>query len=589
MSLKSEVVTGGAPIKSQLYTQFHLAAVAFSHPPSPWSIKQCTCEGKQLPEKPTQQSQHIRLFYTEPSYYDYTRGSFLIKENRFSETQGWYAPSDGLVADDAVAGSAVAAIGWWHSSEDGLSFNDTWETRIYYVNTSGNIRERINYSYFDPTPKDDFDSELPKPEDLVPPTPGWKLTSLDNELSEVADAVNDFPVVTPHPSTKLAAVRTNAGEVYIFYQDSDLAIRVLVLVPGKGWVQQGTDAVGPGEARPGTSLAAVAGGWSEVRLFYVTLENTLGESYAHDGIQWARSNLPLYKIVPTAMLAAVAWNYATPFFQIRVYATGGKAEVDEYAFSRNSESWSPVEQSASDSQMANLIAACHPVSAVAAAMVGDGCSTKVYFHPRRFVAEWDSCSKVTFPSPITTVSERFKERREVEHDARVKIAENEERLRKEEEERLRREEEERLRREEEERLRKEEEERVKREEEERLKREEEERLRREEEERIRKEEEEKRLKQEEEERLRQEEAEKKKQQETSQDGLPVLSAEDLELKETLRGKSNGEWVELPKGPLLAKMMKMTKCRQGYAWMKTRKGWECAGGSHELTNEQFEAL
>ncbi|KAI0806520.1 hypothetical protein GGR55DRAFT_696944 [Xylaria sp. FL0064] len=558
MSLKSEEATGGT--KSQVYTQYHLAAIAFSHPPSPWSIKQCTCEGKQLPEKPTQKSQHIRLFYTEPSYYDYTRGSFLIKENRFSETQGWYAPSDGLVADDAAAGSAVAAIGWWHSSEDGLTLHDPWQTRVYYVNKDGNIRERVNHSYFDPTPKDDFDSELPKPEELVPPTPGWKLTS------------SAFPIVTPHPLTKLAAVRTGAGEVYIFYQDNDLAIRALVSAPGKGWVQQQTDVVGPGEARPGTSLAVVAGGWSEARLFYVTSQNTLGESYAHDGVQWTRSKLPLYNVLPTAMLAAVAWNYATPFFQIRVYATGGKAEVDEFSFSRNSGSWSPVEQSASDSQTANLIAVIHPVSAVAATMVGDGCSTKVYFHPRRFVAEWDSCTRVTFPSPITTVSERFKEKRKIEHETRVKIAENEERLRKEEEERLRREEEER----------------VKREEEERLKREEEEKLRREEAERIKREEE-KRLKQEEEERLRREEAEKRKQQESSQHNLPVLAAEDLEMKEKIRGKTVGERVELPSGPLLTKIMKMTNCRQGYAWTKTRKGWQCAGGAHELTNEQFEAL
>lgn len=131
MSLKSpDEIINAAPITPQVFTQFHLGAVAFSHPPTPWSIKQCTCEGIDLPDKPAKQSQHIRIYYAEPSYYDYTHGCFLIKENRFTDAQGWHAPSDGLVADDAVAGCPVAVIGWWHSSEDGLSFEDRWEVSI---------------------------------------------------------------------------------------------------------------------------------------------------------------------------------------------------------------------------------------------------------------------------------------------------------------------------------------------------------------------------------------------------------------------------------------------------------------------------
>ncbi|RYC59104.1 hypothetical protein CHU98_g7096 [Xylaria longipes] len=517
MSLKPSVdISDGAPITPQLSAQFHLAAVAFSHPPSPWSIKQCACEGKQLPGKPAPQSQHIRIYYAEPSYYDYTPGCFLIKENRFSDAQGWHAPSDGLVADDAAAGSAVAAIGWWHSSEDGLSFKDPWE--------------------------------LPKPEELVPPIPGWRLTPLVDKGLE--RTVNSFPVVTPLPATKLTAVRTDKGEIYLFYQDNDLSIKVLVSVSGKGWVQE-TEAVGPGLVRPGTPLTTIAGGWSEVRLFYVTPQNTLGEVYGCDSIQWIQTKLPIYNVMPTAMLSAVGWNYATPFFQVRVYVTGGKDEIQEYSFSRNTASWSPAEQSDSGLKTDNLSTATYPISAVAAVMVGDGCSTKVYFHPRRFVAEWDSCTRATFPGTITTVSERFKTRREIEQATRVKIAEDEERKRREEEERRRREEEERKRREEEERIQQ--------------------------------------KKREQEEEQRRIDEKKRLEEESRRNNLPVLSAKDLQFKETLNGKDVGDKVQIPKGAVLEKIRKLTRCQMGYEWVKYDDGWRCASGQHHLTNEQFEAL
>ncbi|KAI0437861.1 hypothetical protein F4803DRAFT_125541 [Xylaria telfairii] len=561
MSLKSpDEIIYTAPNTPQVYTQFHLGAVAFSHPPTPWSIKQCTCEGKSLQDKPAKQNQHVRIYYAEPSYYDYTHGSFLIKENRFTDAQGWHAPSDGLVADDAVAGSPVAVIGWWHSSEDGLSFEDRWETRIYYVDRNGNIRERINCSYFDPASWDDFDLELPKPEELIPLIPGWKLTPLGDGKS--AETVYSFPVINPLPVTKLAAIRTDAGEIYLFYQASDLTIKVLVSAPDKGWVQQETEAVGSGQVRPGTSLAAVAGGWSEIRLFYVTPQNNLGEVYKCDGVQWTQSKLPSYTVIPIAMLAAVAWNYATPFFQIRVYVTGGEDEIQEYSFSRNTGSWSPARQpDNSGSKADGLSTAIYPVSAVAAVMVGDGCSTKVYFHPRRFVVEWESCTRASFPSTITTVSERFKARREIEKETRVKIAGYEEQKQREEEERLRKEEEERKRREEEEKLQREEEER-----------------KRQEEERRQQEEEERRI-----------DERKRLEEESRRNNLPVLSVKDLQFKEMLKGKQVGDRVQIPKGAVIEKIRKMTGCQAGYEWEKHGDGWRCAGGAHHLTNEQFNAL
>ncbi|KAI2615689.1 hypothetical protein GGR54DRAFT_632088 [Hypoxylon sp. NC1633] len=532
-------------------TQFHLAALSFTYPPTPWTIKKCTCD-KAVPEKPVEQSQHVRLYYAEPSYDTHTPGWFVIKENRFTETQKWHAPSDGLVADDAVAGSPITAVGWWHASDDGLSFVDPWE--------------RINRSYFLPSPRDDFDVELPRPEELIPPTPGWASTRLSDEASNDRGAADVLPVVKPHPITKLTSVRTERDEIYLFYQAYDGTIRVLIHTPGKGWAQRDSSIVSSSQIQAGSALTAVAGGWSEIRLFYVTPKKTLGEVYLYNGEVWSQTMLPSYSVMPTTMLAAVAWNYATPFFQIRIYATGGKNEVHEYSFSRESGGWAQIDQAgqlADDSRANDLLAALYPVSAVAACMVGDGCSAKVYFHPRRFVAEWDSCTRRTFPESITTVSPEYEARRLIEHKTRVKIAEEEERKNRAEEERKNREAEEQKRR----------------------KAEEAEHRRLLEEERER---EQQRLKQEADARAAEEKKKLAASRQSTQSTLAPLTGKDLEKKESLRATPVGAKVELS-GTVLEKIKHTTKCTMGYEWVRKETGWQCAGGRHFLTDEQFEAL
>ncbi|KAJ3568170.1 hypothetical protein NPX13_g6515 [Xylaria arbuscula] len=537
----------------QQSTQFHLAAVSFVYPPSPWTLRQCVC-GKHVAERPEKLSQHIRLYYAEPSYYAHTPGCFLIKENRFIDGKGWHAPSDGLVADDAVAGSPIAAVGWWHASHDGTRFQDIYETRVYYVDANGHIRERINHTHFDPTPRDDFDTDLPKPEDLVPPTPGWRLTPLSSKLLDKESTSESFPEITPHPVTKIAAVRSDKGEIYIFYQEQDLSVRGLVLVPGKGWARRETPILGSEEVQAGAALAAVVGGWSEVRLYYITRQSTIGEVYQPDGGKWTRSELPLYTVLPTSMIATVAWNFATPLFQIRLYATGGKGEVLEYSFSRQTGGWTTGENDYSSfSQADNLSAALYPVSAVAAVLVGDGCLSKVYFHPRRFVAEWDTRAHVTTPSTITTVSERFSVRREIEQATRVKIAEEEERKRREAEEK----EKERLRLEAEAKRRKEEEDARKREEAARKQREAEEERKRQQEEQARK-----------------------------AAAPPPLSEKDNRLKEVLKATPVGKAVTVPQGEVARRLQKKTGCEAGFEWLKTTTGWICAGKGHNLTDKEF---
>jgi hypothetical protein len=102
--------TAGIP-----YTTFHMSALAFVHPGGrPSHLKQC-CVPNPTPENAGRpKDQHIRVYHAEPSHHSYNHGYFVIRESRYTTQQGWHAPKvDDLVADDAAAGSAVCAIGWW--------------------------------------------------------------------------------------------------------------------------------------------------------------------------------------------------------------------------------------------------------------------------------------------------------------------------------------------------------------------------------------------------------------------------------------------------------------------------------------------
>ncbi|KAK4239306.1 hypothetical protein C8A03DRAFT_32645 [Achaetomium macrosporum] len=482
---------GSAPWSEVVaYTKLHLSALAFVHPESRTHIKQCRCKAHAPPDTPatenrtSQKNQLVRIYHTEPSIYRYNEECYLVRETRYSSLQGhgWHAPSDDLVADDAVVGSAVSAVGWW--ADGGDNGEEAWETRVYYIDKTGKLRERANRTSFTPEVKDEFEHELPDPLQLVPPTPGWKLTPL-SDAGSAADsgsstAATTFPAVSPLRGSKLAAVRSEDGKVHVFYQARDHSLREMLFAPGAGWAAvEGEDrqvVAGSDSAKPGTSLTAVSGGWAEVRLFYVTPADKLAGVYADDHTRWTAIDIPAYTLPPTAMLAAVAWNYASPFFEMHIYTTDDKDDLYDLAFSRDSGGWAPAPRSVKKVPSASLSPARGsgaPLSAVTAIIVDDEWQTKVYFHPRRQIAVWDVCSADISCNGIPKTSEAAAERRRIEEETRVKIKEEEERkesLRRKAEERARREEEERLRREEEERnerLQQEAEEKARREEEER--------------------------------------------------------------------------------------------------------------------------
>lgn len=147
---------------------------------------------------------------------------------------------------------------------------------------------------------------------------------------------------------------------------------------------------------------------------------------------------------------------------MRIYSTDDKDELYEISYSRSSGGWAPLLHSVSTTTNPGAFSTPGrngtPLSAVAAVIVDDSWVTKVYFHPRRIIGEWDLCTKVATYNGIPKYSQGAFERRQVEEETRVKIREDEERKAREEAERQAREEAERIAREEAERKAKEEEE-----------------------------------------------------------------------------------------------------------------------------------
>jgi hypothetical protein len=167
------------------------------------------------------------------------------------------------------------------------------------------------------------------------------------------------------------------------------------------------------------------------------------------------------------MLTAVAWNFASAYFEIRIYSTDDKDELYEISYSRSGGGWAPLLHSVSVNSAGAFSPASRsgtPLSAVAGVIVDDSWVTKVYFHPRRIIGEWDLCTKTATFAGIPKVSEAAAAKRQIEEETRTKIKQEEER--RAEEERLRREAEQRAREEAERKAREEEAARKAREEEE---------------------------------------------------------------------------------------------------------------------------
>ncbi|KAK4121110.1 hypothetical protein N657DRAFT_683209 [Parathielavia appendiculata] len=411
------------------YTTFHLAACSFVHPDGrPSHIRQC-CAPKPAAENGAARprEQHIRLYHSEPSHFGYNRGCDIIRESRFSTRQGWHAPAvDDLVADDVGAGSAIASVGWWVEQ-------DVYETRVYYADKSGTLRERWNRTSFKPQVHDSFDIELPAPAKLVPPHPGWAETNLrpaDTPPASTADTT--FPEVKPLAGSKFAAVRSEDGTLHVYYQAADKSIHELAN-KGRGWTGTSAIVLTSDKAKPGSPLTAVSGGWNEMRLFFVTPNETLAGVYRDDHTRWTPIEMPAYKLLPSAMLSAVAWNYASAFFEIRIFTTDDKNDLYEYHFDRKQGGWAPAPVNINKAPAAALSPAKGtrmPLSAVAAVIVDDEWKTKVYFHPRRTIAEWDVCSKSTAFNGIPKVSAGAAARRQIEEETRAKIQAEEERKKK---------------------------------------------------------------------------------------------------------------------------------------------------------------
>ena len=165
--------------------------------------------------------------------------------------------------------------------------------RLYNEYPAHKTQQRTNRSFFTPNAHEDFESELSKPEKLVPPTPGWNQTPLHESNSGPKAGAVSNPTILPLLTTKLAAARSEDGSIHVFYQAKDESIRELVFRSAKEQNNEedkiGRIVVDSGKAKSGTPLAVVAGGWMELRLFYVDKADLLKERYSDDHTGWIAS------------------------------------------------------------------------------------------------------------------------------------------------------------------------------------------------------------------------------------------------------------------------------------------------------------
>lgn len=229
------------------------------------------------------------------------------------------------------------------------------------------------------------------------------------------------------------------------------------------------------------------------------------------------------------MISAVASNFASAHFDLRIYTAAENDDLHELSFHRAAGGWASSHKGVSSVEPEALPKVEKPLSAVAALLIPGEWVTKVYFHPRRItVAEWDICAKDAAHAGITKLSDSAKKRRAIEEETRVKIALEQKR---------------------------------------------------------REEEEKKRKEKEEAERRQREEAEKKRKD-------AELQRQKEEAKTKVRSSKNvqiGGQVVVEDPVKKAKLMKRLNCENGYALQKVKGGWKCMGGRHEISDADYDAI
>lgn len=140
-----------------------------------------------------------------------------------------------------------------------------------------------------------------------------------------------------------------------------------------------------------------------------------------------------FQLAPSAMISAVAWNYATRAFEIRIYTTDAEDNLYEMAYSRHLGGWKSEAKPVAPPIMSKALRSPapggdggQPLSAVAAIMLEGDWKTKVYFHPRRVIIdEWDVCAKAPLCA-VPTVSTAAEGKREIEEKTRILIKQKKE-------------------------------------------------------------------------------------------------------------------------------------------------------------------
>ncbi|RYP08478.1 hypothetical protein DL765_008772 [Monosporascus sp. GIB2] len=290
------------------------------------------------PDRPGQRL--IRVYYQVGSH---------IRESCYDTDNGWYVRGDNIVANHAKPRSPIAVTNLAQGKK----------TSVFFLAEDNQLCRRV------------------------------RTTSKAGDRGVWTDGPIVQPTVAISASSQLTAVRTdNEENIRLYYQSTDNMVRGMVSYGDDGsWQPSDLEL---DKVLPGTSLCAISGD-GQVRLFYQADDKTVKERYSDPSTEWKPSRVRSWTADNKAPITAVAWNYSTNKFAIRVYTVQNGILV-ELVFDQSRGGWSqnPV---VTAETIPNIPGMDQPASCAATTQDNQGKLTIFYQPSKQVIAQYDSVAK----------------------------------------------------------------------------------------------------------------------------------------------------------------------------------------------------